>query len=455
MKFNYSVLFCAIVGALTSMPATAQSLTEAVDQTIRTNPDVLIDANRRLSIDEVVNQAKGGYRPKIDLSLGIGREWSENTSTRPGSDNLTRRESALTLSQMLYDGFGTRSEVERHTARVESAAHKLAGTSEQVGLRAVETYLEVLRRQELLALTQANLSAHERTFEQIKLRADSGVGRKADLEQAQARLALSQANLASAQANLREASINYQRVVGNQPLDLSRPAIPEGLPASMDDAVQTAVANHPILRSARADIEATHAQTRAAESLLQPRVDLELGTSWNDNLDGVDYKNNDAHAMLRMRWNLYHGGSDKARIAETRIQTLEATEVMNRTQREVEESTRLSWNALETSLDRLPKLKAHAESTELTRDAYGKQFNIGQRTLLDLLDSENELYTARSNYVDGQFIEMFARYRLLADEGRLIETLGVTPREETKLASMSAPAAQAPAAEAPAAEAAQ
>lgn len=473
MKFKYSVLFCAMVGALASMPATAQSLTEAVDQTIKTNPDVLIDANRRLSIDEVVNQAKGGYRPKIDLSLGIGREWSENTTTRPGSDNLTRRESALTLSQMLYDGFGTKSEVERHTARVQSAAHKLAGTSEQVGLRAVETYLEVLRRQELLALTQGNLSAHERTFEQIKLRADSGVGRKADLEQAQARLALSQANLASAQANLREASINYQRVVGTQPLDLSRPAIPEGLPASMDDAVQTAVANHPILRSAKADIDATHAQTRAAESLLRPRVDLELGTSWNDNLDGVDYKNNDAYAMLRMRWNLYRGGSDKARIAETRIQTLEATEVMNRTQREVEESTRLSWNALETSLDRLPKLKAHAESTELTRDAYGKQFNIGQRTLLDLLDSENELYTARANYVDGQFIEMFARYRLLADEGRLIETLGVTPREETKLASVSAPAtaetpapaaaeapaaeapAEAPAAEAPAAEAAQ
>jgi adhesin transport system outer membrane protein len=206
--------------------------------------------------------------------------------------------------------------------------------------------------------------------------------------------------------------------------------------------VQTAVANHPILRSARADIEATHAQTRAAESLLQPRVDLELGTSWNDNLDGVNYKNNDAYAMLRLRYNLYHGGADKARVSETRIQTMEATEVMNRTQREVEESTRLSWNALETSLDRLPKLKAHAESTELTRDAYGKQFNIGQRTLLDLLDSENELYTARANYVDGQFIEMFARYRLLADEGRLIETLGVTPREETKLASVSAPAAE-------------
>lgn len=437
MQLKYSVLFCALMGAFASMPAAAQSLSEAVDQTIRTNPDVLIGANRRLAIDEVVNQAKGGYKPKVDLSLGIGREWSENTSTRPGSDSLWRRESALTLSQMIYDGYGTKSEVERHSARVESAAYKLAGTSEQIGLRAVESYLEVLRRQELLNLTQENLTAHERTYEQIKLRADSGVGRKADQEQAEARLALSQANLASAHANLREANINYQRVIGITPVDLARPPVPEGIPSGMEEAVQTAVENHPVLRSAKADIEATHAQTRAAESLLRPRVDLELGTSWNDNLDGVDYKNNDAYAMLRLRYNLYRGGSDKARVAETRVQTLEAMEVMNRTQREIEESTRLSWNALETSRDRLPKLKAHAEATEKTRDAYAKQFNIGQRTLLDLLDSENELYTARTNYTDGQFVEMFARYRLLADEGRLIEGLGVAPREETRMAAGS------------------
>jgi adhesin transport system outer membrane protein len=443
MKFKYSVLFCAVAGAiLASGSAVAQSLSEAVDQTIKTNPDVLIDANRRLSVDEAVNQAKGGYRPKIDLAAGIGREWSENTSTRPGSDWLTRRESSLTLTQMLYDGFGTKSEVERHTARVQSAAHKVAGTSEEIGLRAVETYLEVVRRQELRNLTADNLAAHERVFEQIKLRSDSGVGRKADLEQAQARLSLAQANMASAEANLREANIQYQRVVGEMPSGTDRPAQPEGVPVSEDDAVSSALVNHPLVRSAEADIEATKAQTRAAESLLRPRVDLELGTSWNDNLDGVDYKNNDAYAMLRFRYNLYRGGTDQARVAERRVQTVEATEVLNKTRRQVEESTRLSWNSLLTSGDRLPKLKAHAEATEQTRDAYAKQFNIGQRTLLDLLDSENELYTARSNHIDGQYVEIFARYRLLADMGMLLQSLGVDPREESKVVMAGGAAAE-------------
>jgi adhesin transport system outer membrane protein len=431
MTFKHSILFCAVAGALLAgQSAMAQTLGEAVDATIKTNPDVLINANRRLAVDQEINQAKGGYRPKVDLSAGWGWEWSENTSTRPGSDNLTRGESLLTLTQMLYDGFGTRSEVERHTARSQSAAHKVAGTSEEIGLRAVETYLEVVRRQELLNLTQDNLAAHERTYEQIKLRADSGVGRKADLEQALARLSLAQANLASAEANLREANIQFQRVVGEAPIGLARPAEPTGVPTSQEDAMGTAVNNHPLMKSAEADIEATRAQTRAGESLLRPRVDFEMGTGYNNNLDGVEYKDNDAYAMLRLRYNLYRGGTDEARVAQRRIETQEAIEVLNRTRRQVEESTRLSWNSLMTSADRLPKLKAHADATEQTREAYAKQFSIGQRTLLDLLDSENELYTARSNYIDGQFVEMFARYRLLADMGTLVSSLGVAPREE-------------------------
>jgi adhesin transport system outer membrane protein len=434
-----TLLGVALFGAtfLSHQSAYSQTLSEVVDQTIKSNPEVLIDANHRLSLDHVVDQARGGYGPKVDMALGIGREWNENTSTRPGSDSFTRRESSLTLSQMLYDGYRVKSEVDRSQSRVESAAHRVASTSERIGLRAVEVYLEVLRRQELLALTQDNLSAHEKTFEQIKLRADSGVGRKADLEQAQARLALSQANLISAQANLREAHIAFQRVAGNTPGELDKPDdfSCELLPTKLDDAVSLAFANHPALRAAIAEHEANLALKQGAEANMRPRVDLEMGTGFNRNLDGVDYKNNEAYAMLRLRHNVYHGGSDQARIAETHYISEEAKEMIQRTKRELEESTRLSWNALETAKDRLPKLKAHAEATEATRDAYAKQFNIGQRTLLDLLDAENELFTARTDYANGQYEERFANYRLMADMGKLLDTLGVAHREESQTAA--------------------
>lgn len=417
--------------------ANGATISEAVDQTIKTNPDILIDANRKLSLDEAVKQAKGGYLPKIDMNLGYGSEWSQNISTRPkpGRDDvLTRREAGLTLSQLIYDGSATKSEVERQEARVNSASRKVAGTSEQIGLRAIDTYLTVLRRTELLKLAQANLEVHEKTYNQIKIRHEGGIGRKADLDQAQARLSLSQANVASAEANLREANIAYNRIVGSMPDALTKPDLSTA-PASVDEALTYALDNNPIVRSAMADVDATQAQKRAAESLLKPRLNLEMGTSFNNDLDGVDYKNQDAYAMLRMRYNLFNGGSDVAKIAEATIQTQEATEVLNRTKRQVEESLRLSWNAMLTAQDRMPKLKATAEAAERTRDGYAQQFNLGQRTLLDLLDSENELYNSRANYLDAQYIDMFARYRLMADMGRLLENLGVESRVESKVAA--------------------
>jgi adhesin transport system outer membrane protein len=424
-----SALQLGVVGA-----ANGTTISEAVNQTIRTNPDVLIDANRKLSIDEAVKQAEGGYYPKIDFNLGIGTEWSKNITTRPRpgrDDTLTRRESGLTLSQLIYDGSATRSEVDRQQARSSSASRKVMGTSEQIGLKAIEAYLNVLRRSELLKLAQANLDVHEKTFTQIRIRSEGGIGRKADLDQAQARLSLSQANVASAEANLREANIAYNRVVGVMPDSLVKPEVSEA-PASVDEALNVSLESNPILRSAMADIEAAQAQNRAANSLLKPRLHLELGTSFNNDLDGVDYKNNDAYAMLRMRYNLFNGGSDVAKISETTIQIQEATEVLHRTQRQVEESLRLSWNSMVTAQDRLPKLLATAEAAARTRDGYAQQFNLGQRTLLDLLDSENELYIGRSNYLDAQYIDLFSRYRLMADMGKLLGTLGVDPREESK-----------------------
>lgn len=432
---NMKKIAWGVLAALACQQAVAESLKDSVEKTINTNPDVLIDVNRRLSAEKTVDQAKGGYYPKVDLGLGIGREWSENISTRPGSDTLTRRESGLTLSQMLYDGYATKNSVERAEARVASAASQVADTSEMTGLRVVEVYLDVLRQQELLALTQENLTAHEKTFEQIKLRSDNGVGRRADMEQAQARLSLSQANLASAEANLREAKIAFERVTGFRPqaLDAAGEVSCDLFELSADDAVAASLAGHPAHKVAIANYEEALAQERQANAPFHPRVALELGASANDNLDGVDYKNNDAYAMVRMRYNLYRGGSDEARVRETRHLNNQALAAVEKTKREIEESTRLAWNSLLTAKERIPRLKAHADATALTRDAYAKQFNIGQRTLLDLLDSENELYTARSNYIDGLYQQRFAQYRLMASAGRLLETVGVAPRQEASL----------------------
>jgi adhesin transport system outer membrane protein len=432
------VLLCLLAGCSTNI--LAETLREAIELTLRTNPDVRIDVARRMANQEAENQAIGGYLPRVDLSLGRGKQQPDNLTTEAtyGGAVLTqnRYDRSLTISQMLFDGFGTSSEVDRNRARVESAARKLAYTSEQTALKAIEAYLEVLRQVEIIRLTKDNVVVHQRTYDQIKLRASSGVGRKSDQDQIEARLALANSNLIAAEANLIVAKVNYKLVVGAKPGELSKPPLPDLnlLPKSPEEALLAALANNHILRSAKADLDAADAQYRSAKAGLYPRLDLELGVQHNNLASPVDSSRDDnKYAMVRMRYNLFKGGSDVARVGETRHLSYEAKETLERAERQLEQSVRLSWNAFKSALDRLPDLRKHSEASLLTRDAYTKQFSLGQRTLLDLLDSENEYYTASTNLLNGEFVELFSRFRVFADMGMLLDTLGVAHLEEANV----------------------
>ncbi|HUY01884.1 MAG TPA: TolC family outer membrane protein [Rhodocyclaceae bacterium] len=439
MRLATLAVWACFLALTLAAPARGETLQQAVAQALQTNPDVLIDLARRDATGEGLKQARAGYLPRIDLTLGRGRQHSDNATTLAtygGPIGQISYERSVTLTQMLFDGYATSNEVERSIARIDSSSLKLDATSEQVALRAVEAYLEVLRNQEILSLTQNNLVVHQRTYDQIKLRADSGVGRKADLDQIEARLALAKSNLTAAQANLKIAEINYRLVVGSKPSMPVRPNPPDPslIPKTPEAAIKIALADNPLLKSAQADIDAADAQYQAAKSIMYPTLSLEIGANDNTLVSPVDVTPDSSRsAMVRLRYNLFKGSADTAHIAETRYLVQEAEAVRQRTERQLEQSVRLSWNAYTSSRERLPFLAKHAEASRLTRDAYVKQFSMGQRTLLDVLDTENEAFTASSNYLNGQYVELFARYRVLADIGLLLDTLGVHHLAETKV----------------------
>lgn len=420
-----------------------ETLQDAIVKTVQTNPDVLIDVARRKSTGEAAKKARSGLYPRIDVTVDVAAEQPDTSSTRStyGSGVSQQRNSgSLTLSQMLFDGLGTQHEIERNQARVESAAHKVASTSELTALKTAENYLEVLRLQEILRLTQDNLAVHQRTYDQIKLRASSGVGRKSDQTQIEARVALASASLKAAEANLRVAKINYKLVVGNLPQRLVKPKIPDVtlLPPDVDEAIKRATANNRILQSAQSDVNAAYAQYMGTKSPLLPRVDLEVSaTSSNTNNitnnSGTNFGNTrekSASALVKMRFNLFDAGATRAAIGESSFLLEEAKEVLRRAERQLEHSVRLSWTAYTSAQERLPSLRQHAESSLMTHDAYAKQFTLGQRTLLDLLDTESELFTSSTNYINGQYVELFSRYRVLADVGLMLQAVGVPQREE-------------------------
>ncbi len=420
------IVLAAILATM-SAATTAATLEDVVVQGLNTNPEVQRALNARNAVYQEVVQARAGYLPTFDFAGGFGWEKTNNTTTRAdGHDNveLHRKELSLSLRQMIFDGFATKQEVERQTARADSADQRVIETAEKYALDAARAYLEVMRRQELLQQAKETLYSHVRIYDQIKRRSESGLGALASIQQAEGRLALAEVNVLAAENNLIDAQASYQRITGMMPEgEFSMPKLEVSYPETREDAVKQALDNHPTLGVAAADTMAAMAQYEAARARWSPRVHLEVDRTWNNDIDGVDGINEDFVAMLRLRYNIYNGGADRARVRQTQHQIEEAKSIAMDTHRQVVQSVELSWNAKDILERQIPYLQQHVVASEQTRNSYQKQFNIGQRSLLDLLDTENEVFSAKNDLTNALYDHMISEYRLLNGMGQLLDTL--------------------------------
>lgn len=437
MKFDKRTVLCgAVAGLLCSPIASALSLQEAVQKTVTDNPEVQTSKEARLSTEQRIDQAKAGYFPEVNANAGIGWERANNPTTRGRGDNsvdMHREEAGIRLRQMVFDGLATPGEVRRQRAATDADAYRVYSTSENTALEAVRHYLEVLTRRKAVEFAEDNLKTHQQVDDQIRLRGEAGIGKMADSDQSKARLALAETNLINEQGNLRDAETAFLRVIGALPGELIDPVDPKTfLPKTLDEAVELAIANRPELKAANADIDEAFAQHDVARAPFMPRLDIELGANYGFNLDGIEGKDEDISAMLRMRYNLLNGGKDTARRRETAHEINRSKDVRDDTYRQTVESMRLSWVAFETTKSQLEFRKEHMERIIQTNVAYKKQFNIGQRTLLDLLDTANEVFTAKRSHVETYYDVLFSMYRILASMGALNKSLDVALPEEAK-----------------------
>ncbi|MGI1946062.1 TolC family outer membrane protein [Shewanella glacialipiscicola] len=450
-QFQYSKI--AIVLSLILLPLSAQSQTleQAVAHTLDTNPDLRVAFNRFKAREEQVNQAVAGYMPTIDINGGYGYEQTDGVSTRrrpnvgdvdsDGVAELNRGEFGVSLKQMLFDGFYTSSEVDRYSFEASADQWALLAAAEDMALDVSKVYLNYLRSDEVLRLAEKNLNSHKDIYDQIKQRTDSGLGSIADLSQITGRLARANANVISARNNLLDAKAQYIKIVETAPTDLILP-VPDAdmLPKDLSSGITTAQENHPILKSAANDIRAAENERSSVQASYYPQVSLELNGNWNNDIGGEDGVSNipsqnvggysnDLVAMVRVRYNLFAGGKDLAREKEAAYKLGEAKEIRQRAQREVVEGVNLAWNAFEMLAPQKQYIRDHVVASKDTQSAYAQQFNLGQRSLLDLLDTENELFEARKDYLQAEYDEIIAKYRVLNSTGRLLDSLKVTRPE--------------------------
>ena len=416
---------------MTGAPAYSQTLEQAVAITLATNPEIKSIFNEFVSVKKQNDASGGAYLPSIDLDAGIGYEGINPAPNNGPDTDLTRKEATISLTQLIWDGSATLYDMDRTAAEAESVRFQLIADAEDKALEVTQIYLDAVKATEVLALSESNLAVHKKIYKDIKRRAESGIGSTADVSQVEARIAKAHGNLLAAQNNLVDTHTQFRRVVGQEPLGLIYPrADISKLPLSLNDAIVYAFDNHPVIKISAADVDSAHFQYKQSKGVNYPTFSIEASQTWRDDAGGDEGSSDETLAMLRMRYNLYNGGSDSDSTEAAAYQLNKSKDLRDRAYRQVEEGLRLSWSALDLTLQQKNFLSDHVDSAAETVIAYEKQYRIGQRTLLDLLNTENELFEARKDYLDAHYSEQYAKYRVLNATGSLLNALLVDIPEE-------------------------
>ena len=403
------------------------TLRDIAQKAVLNNPEVMAKWHSFRAAVEEVDVAGGAYLPRVDLVTGAGREYlkqplfSGSKITQEGYYN--RNGWLVSLNQMLFDGFATRNEVKRLGKAQLVRYYELLDASEAIALEAARAYLDVIRFRFLVNLAEDNYVSHRATFEQLLRRTQSGVGRRVDLEQAASRLALAEVNLTTETANLHDVTARFQRIVNSQPPQVifSPALISRALPSSQKAALEKLFKNNPALLAAQENIEAADYDIAVRRAAYSPRLDFRARTDNAENYLGVigDRTNNVAEVVLT--YNLFNGGSDRARERQYIERKHLAVDLRDKACRDTRQTLSIAYNDVNRLREQVSFLNIQVGLVEKTRDAYRDQFNVGQRTLLDLLDTENELLSARRSAINADMDLSLAYLRTYAGMGTLLE----------------------------------
>ncbi|HDM8230115.1 TolC family outer membrane protein [Vibrio campbellii] len=431
MKWNRLKIACCC-SLMLSPSVFGQTLEQAVALTLKNNPDIKSAFNEFNSRKYINEAASGAYLPSIDLDAGIGYEGLDPSDEGGrGDTDYTRKEASVTLTQLIWDGSATLNDIDRTAADAESVRFQLLADASDTALEVTSVYLDAVKAYEILTLSENNLAVHKKIYTDIQKRVNSGIGSTADLTQVEARLAKAHGNLAAAQNNLFDSHTMFTRLVGQSPQGLIFPRADENfLPYTVDDAIGLAFEVHPVIQVALADVDSAKFQYKQSKGVNYPTLSIEASQTWRDDADGLKGRSDETLAMLRLRYNLYNGGSDAANSENFAYQLNKAKDLREGAYQNVEEGLRLSWSALDLTLQQKEFLSDHVDSAAKTVIAYEKQYRIGKRTLLDLLNTENELFEARKDYLDAKYAEQYAKYRVMNATGQLLNSLRIDIPQE-------------------------
>ncbi len=427
------VFLASIVGA----PAGAQSLSliQAIRLATSTSPAVgEAQANRRAT-DFELRQSQGGLLPQVRLQADMGperqRQFDSSVVSLKSGEFVNGRQANLIVRQVLFDGFQTINETWRQAARVDAAAWRVQERSELIALDAIQAYTDIVRLRDMIGQSNRNIAAHRKLLSDVQARFDGGRAGSGDLDQVRERVAAAEAAKAELEIRLGESVALFRKTVGVEPRSLSWPTRPGGLAGSHSEALKIALQNNPTLRAAGADVSVAEAQREIAQGAHLPTVAVEARAAHGKDTQNYSGRYDDYSVKLSASWLLFSGGTTTARQSETVERLGEQQMRLSLLQRQAVESIDRAWTTRTALASRVKALSTQVGASDKVVAAYRSEYELGQRTLLDLLNSEQNRYNAAIGLINARGQVLFSDYQLVAATGTLLKFLKVTPPAET------------------------
>jgi outer membrane protein len=404
----------------TSDLARSQTFDEALAISYETNPTLLAGRASLRSTDEGVPRARSGWRPTVSSSFAgtyiTGDSESAGVST---SSNYWSDSETITISQSLYAGNRTELDIDRAELQIQSTRASLFQTEQEVLLNGATAYVDVIRAKSVLGLQVTNLRRLEKQLEATRDRFRVGEVTRTDVAQAESRVARAKADLTQAEGDLVAARVVFEREIGQIPGKLSQPLSPPGLPTSREEAVEVAVRDNFQLIQAKFNeqVDIDTVDIVAGELLPSLNASASAGRSFDGS--GSETETYSASVTLSLTVPIYQGGAVSARIRGAKENANRARITVESTRRAIVDSAARFFENWQTTEARIGSLKAEVASAEIALEGVEQEATVGARTVLDVLDAEQELLGAQVRLVVAQRNSLVAAYQLLSTVGRM------------------------------------
>ncbi|MDR7103036.1 TolC family protein [Croceicoccus sp. BE223] len=422
---------CASVSGTALAQSAPVTMTEAIAVGVDSNPEISTAQMNKEAIEFERKQAQGLYGPRINIEGGAGVRKLENPTRRSigiSDDWLYPLEAKIAADWTVLDFGRRRGELLRQAARVDGASLRVLERSEFIALQIARQYLDVMLQQRVMAASMDNTAFHRELVGSLGKGVEQGSISVADRQQAEERLQAALIREAEAAETLQNAKIRLQSLTGLT-IDsvVAPPNLASAMPPSEADAIGLARTRNPLVLEAKADVDAARALAASAKGDLFPTIGVEGYARTGDDIDGFKGTTNDIMARAYLKWTIFDSGINHAKYQEMVRRASEARFKLHTREREAEEDVRMAWNALETQGRIVGELTTQSAVTDNLLESYQGQFNVGRRSLLDVLDAQNTRYNVQVRLETAKFSQIFAQYQTLAATNRFLDALSVPP----------------------------